>query len=324
MKLIWIAFLSFLIDLMLGDPAGFPHPVVWMGKGISWFEKRIRPLFPDTWQGQLLSGSLLAVLLPAGTFLCSFGAIRLLGRIHPVFANLLQVFWGWQALAVRDLKKESTRVYRVLKKGSIKEARQAVGRIVGRDTERLDEAGVIRAAVETVAENFSDGVIAPMLYLVLGGAPLALTYKAINTMDSMIGYKNERYLYFGKAAAKMDDAANYIPSRLSAFLLIASAFLCRLDGKNAFRIWRRDRRKHASPNSAQTESAMAGALRVRLAGPAWYFGELYEKPWIGDEYRPVEAEDIVLANRMLYTGSILGLIFLCALRGAVLCGILLL
>ncbi|MBO6164156.1 MAG: cobalamin biosynthesis protein, partial [Lachnospiraceae bacterium] len=170
------------------------------------------------------------------------------------------------------------------------------------------------AAVETVAENFSDGVIAPMFYLMIGGAPLALCYKAINTMDSMIGYKNERYLHFGRAAARLDDAANYLPARLSALILILSAALCGQDARRAARIWKRDRRNHASPNSAQTESVMAGALGVQLAGPAWYFGEYYEKPTIGDALRRVEPEDILRANRMLYVGSFLGLLLMGAIR----------
>ena len=193
-----------------------------------------------------------------------------------------------------------------------------MGRIVGRDTQVLDRVGVIKAAIETVAENFSDGVVAPMLYMLLGGAPLALCYKAINTMDSMVGYKNDKYLYFGRAPARLDDAANLIPSRLGALLLIAAAGLTGNDPAGALRIWRRDRRNHASPNSAQTESVMAGALRVQLAGPAWYFGRRYEKPTIGDSTRPVVPEDILRANQMLYWGSGLCLGVLLLLRVAIL------
>ena len=189
---------------------------------------------------------------------------------------------------------------------------------MGRDTQRLDEAGITRAAVETVAENFSDGVLAPLFYLLLGGAPLALCYKAINTMDSMIGYKNERYLYFGRCAAKLDDAANWLPARLSALLLVLASALLGEDAQGAWRIWRRDRRNHASPNSAQTEAAMAGALGIQLAGPAWYFGEKYDKPTIGDVKRPVEPNDILRADRLLYGGGVLGLVLLGLVRWAVL------
>jgi len=305
---------SFLLDLLLGDPAWMPHPVVYMGKVITWYERRLRGRFPETARGAFASGLILALALPLGTLGLSWGLIALLRRVHPALGFCLSVFWGWQALALRDMKKESSNVYRTLETGTLAEARQAVGRIVGRDTDRLEEPGVIRATVETVAESFSVGLIAPLCYLLLGGAPLALCYKAINTMDSMIGYRNERYLYFGRAAARLDDGANYIPARISALLLILAAGLCGLDPKGAMRIWRRDRRNHASPNSAQTESAMAGALGVQLGGPAWYFGELYRKPTIGDSIRPVERADILRANRMLYTGGVLGILLLGAVR----------
>ncbi len=199
------------------------------------------------------------------------------------------------------------RVYERLKQGDLTGARQAVSRIVGRDTEALTAEEVAKAAVETVAENFSDGVAAPLFYMLLGGAPLALAYKAVNTMDSMVGYKNDRYRHFGRAAAKLDDGANFIPSRLAALAWIGGAAIAGQDAGNAWRIWRRDRRNHASPNSAQTESACAGALGVRLGGPARYFGKLYEKPTIGDALRPVEPEDIPRANRTLYAAAVLAL-----------------
>ena len=211
------------------------------------------------------------------------------------------MFWCGQALAAKGLMQESMNVYAELKKGSLPAARKAVSRIVGRDTEALTAEGVTKAAVETVAENASDGVIAPLLY--------------INTMDSMLGYKNEKYLYFGRAAAKLDDVANYIPSRLAALLWIMAAAFTRNDAKGAWRIWRRDRRNHASPNSAQTESACAGALGVQLAGPAYYFGEYYPKPTIGDPLRPIEPEDILRADRMMYVASGFALAFGCAIRG---------
>ena len=206
------------------------------------------------------------------------------------------------------------KVYRALTTSTLEESRKAVARIVGRDTGELDRAGVIRAAVETVAENFSDGVIAPMAFMLLGGAPLALCYKAVNTMDSMVGYKNARYLYFGRAAARLDDIANFLPSRIAALLLIASAALTGENAARAFQIWKRDRRQHESPNSAQCEAAMAGALGVRLCGPASYFGQRKEKPYLGDDLRPVDAGDILRACRMELAGSILGLALFCGLR----------
>ena len=222
---------------------------------------------------------------------------------------------------MRGLAAESENVRRRLTGGTLEEARQAVGRIVGRDTGGLSPQGVTRAAVETVAENFADGVAAPIVYMLLGGAPLALCCKAVNTMDSMVGYKNDRYLHFGRAAAKLDDAVNFLPARLAALLLILSAGLTGMSLPGAWRIWRRDRRCHASPNSAQTESAMAGALGIRLAGPASYFGQIHDKPFIGDTLREAEPQDILRANRMLYTASVLCLTLLCALRILIIKGV---
>ena len=314
MERIAAAALSLLLDALLGDPAWLPHPVVLMGKSIDALEKRLRALYPATDRGELRAGRALAAALPLGTLVLTACAVYLAGLVHPALRFALEVFWGWQALAMRGLVQESENVRRKLAEGTLADARAAVARIVGRDTEKLSEAGVVRAAVETVAENYSDGVAAPLLYFLLGGAPLALCYKAVNTMDSMVGYKNERYLYFGRAAAKLDDAANFIPSRLAALLLIGAAYLCGGDGRSAWRIWRRDRRNHASPNSAQTEAAMAGALGLRLGGPASYFGKLYEKPFIGDPVREPEPEDIRRANRIMVAASVLALLVMAAAR----------
>lgn len=308
---------GFGLDLLFGDPAWLPHPVVLMGRCITALEKRLRRCFPQTPKGELWAGAVLAALLPLGTLAVSGGACLLAARLHPLLGLGLQSFWCGQALAVKGLASESRAVYRQLAAGDLPAARKAVSRIVGRDTQSLSAEGVTKAAVETVAENFSDGVAAPLLYMLLGGAPLALTYKAINTMDSMLGYKNEKYLYFGRAAAKLDDAANFLPSRLAALLWIAASGLTGGSVSGAWRIWRQDRRKHASPNSAQTESACAGALGVQLAGPAYYFGMLYEKPTIGDALRPIEAEDILRANRTMYAASVLALCLGLALRLAV-------
>ena len=314
-EILFSALLGFGLDLLLGDPAWMPHPVVWMGRCISALEKGLRALFPETPRGELAAGALLAGILPLSTLAISAGALWLGGLIHPGVRLALEVLWCWQALALRGLRDESMGVYRALTRGTLAQARTDVGRIVGRDTAALDRAGVTRAAVETVAENFSDGVTAPLFYMLLGGAPLALCYKAVNTMDSMVGYRNHRYLYFGRAAARLDDGANFLPARLSALLLIASAPFAGQNTRGAWRIWRRDRRKHASPNSAQTESAMAGALGVQLAGPAFYFGVRQDKPYLGDPVRPIVPEDIPAANRMLYTASLLGLGLLVLLRG---------
>ena len=314
MMTVWAVLGGFVLDALFGDPAWLPHPVVYMGKAISKLEKFLRPRLPKTPQGELLGGAIVAFCLPVGTFLLTGLVCWGAARLHPLLGLAVQMFWCGQALAARGLVQESTNVYKELQKPDLPGARKAVSRIVGRDTAELTAEGVTKAAVETVAENASDGVIAPLLYMLIGGAPLALTYKAINTMDSMLGYKNEKYLYFGRIPAKLDDAANYLPSRLAALLWVAAAAFTHNDAKGAWKIWRRDRRNHASPNSAQTESACAGALGVQLAGPAYYFGEYYAKPTIGDALRPIEPEDILRANQMMYVASSFALAWGCAFR----------
>ena len=314
MMTVWAVLGGFVLDALFGDPAWLPHPVVYMGKAISKLEKFLRPRLPKTPQGELLGGAIVAFCLPVGTFLLTGLVCWGAARLHPLLGLAVQMFWCGQALAARGLVQESTNVYKELKKPDLPGARKAVSRIVGRDTAELTAEGVTKAAVETVAENASDGVIAPLLYMLIGGAPLALTYKAINTMDSMLGYKNEKYLYFGRVSAKLDDVANYIPSRLAGLLWVAAAAFTHNDAKGAWKIWRRDRRNHASPNSAQTESACAGALGVQLAGPAYYFGQYYPKLTIGDALRPIEPEDILRANRMMYVASSFALAWGCAFR----------
>ncbi len=307
--MIWMAVLcGFLLDCLLGDPEKMPHPVIWMGKAIFHLEKWLRRRFPQTPEGELTGGIILAITLLVSTLLISGGLCGLLWWIHPLLGLALQILWCWQALAMRCLAKESSNVYRCLKTEGLEAGRNAVSRIVGRDTAQLSEQGVIKATVETVAENFSDGVLAPLLYMLIGGAPLALTYKAINTMDSMVGYKNDKYLYFGRAAAKLDDVANYIPSRIAALLWIVVSPLAGGNISNAWKIWRRDRRNHSSPNSAQTESACAGSLGIQLAGPACYFGKRLEKPYIGDAVREIELEDILRSNRIMIVASVVGVV----------------
>ena len=306
---------GFVLDAIFGDPAWLPHPVVYMGKAISVLEKGLRARLPKTPEGELWGGRILAFCLPVGTLALTSLVCIGAAALHPLLGLAVQMFWCGQALAAKGLVQESTNVYRELTKPDLPAARTAVSRIVGRDTQALTAEGVTKAAVETVAENASDGVIAPLLYMLLGGAPLALTYKAINTMDSMVGYKNTQYLYFGRAAAKLDDIANFLPSRIAALLWVVAAALTGNDARSAWRIWRRDRRNHASPNSAQTESACAGALNVQLAGPAYYFGEDYPKPTIGDAVRPIEPEDIRRADRMMYAESLLALALGLLIRG---------
>ncbi len=299
---------GYLLDLLIGDPRWLYHPVCLIGNLITLLEKGIRKIFPKTEKGELFGGFLEVILVCLISLGVPCAVLSMLYRYMPLAGLVLETFWCYQLLATKSLKDESMKVYDRLKNGTIEEARYAVSMIVGRDTSELTEEGVTKAAVETVAENSSDGVIAPMLYMALGGAPLMFLYKGINTMDSMLGYKNDRYLYFGRCAAKLDDLANYIPARISGWLMVAAAFLTGMDGKNAAKIYKRDRRNHASPNSAQTEAAVAGALRVQLAGNAYYFGKLYEKPTIGDKLREVEPEDIRRANRLLYGASVLSVL----------------
>lgn len=309
---------GYVLDLIFGDPRRIYHPIRIIGNLIAVLEKGIRKLFPKTSKGELAGGTVLVVLV---VLICTAVPAALLGLaawIHPVVYWLLASFWCWQILATKSLKTESMKVYAPLKEGDLPAARRAVAMIVGRDTERLTEEGVAKAAVETVAENTSDGIVAPLIFLALGGPALGFFYKAVNTMDSMVGYKNERYLYFGRTAARLDDVLNFLPSRISAWLMILAAAFLGMDGKNAKRIYLRDRRNHASPNSAQTEAVMAGALRVQLAGDAWYFGKLYKKPTIGNPFRAVEPEDIVRANRLMYLTSALALA-VCGILRAVIC-----
>lgn len=297
---------AFVLDFLMGDPAWLPHPVVMMGKLISFLENKLRKSFPKTDRGERIAGTILVLIVCVLCFCVPFLVIWFAYRTYPYIGVALEIFFCGQLLAARSLRSESMKVYEKLKNGTLDEARYAVSMIVGRDTGNLSREGVTRAAVETVAENTSDGVIAPMFYMALGGAPLMFLYKAINTMDSMLGYKNERYLWFGRCAAKLDDAANFVPARFSALLMIAAS-AAGFDPANALRIYKRDRRKHASPNSAQTESVMAGALHVQLAGDASYFGKIYKKPFIGNPDREVEDEDIPRACRLMVFTSIIGL-----------------
>lgn len=300
---------GFVLDALFGDPHFLWHPVQGIGKLIEWMEKLLFSLFHLSSEREKDKGRKRAagVILVVAVLLASMGITILLllaaGKIHPWLKFGLESVICYQMLAMKSLRIESMKVYHAVKNKGLEEARHAVAMIVGRDTQNLTEEGVIRAAVETVAENTSDGVIAPMFYMFLLGPAGGVFYKTVNTMDSMIAYKNDRYCYFGTAAARLDDILNFIPARLAAFLMLAAAFLLRFDVKNAWRIYRRDRHKHASPNSAQTEAVCAGALNVQLAGDACYFGKLVHKPVIGDAGRDIQVQDIKRANDMLYVAS---------------------
>ena len=373
----WIYFCAlpaaagFILDLIFGDPKSIPHPVVIIGRLISFFEKRLlasagrgevscrrkkvkessekdagggrsgapgeenaggtaagggesdektdenaadggrSPERKKIRRRQFVSGCVTAVSVVLLSVMFPAAAVWLFCRISRAAGIVSASLLCWQMYAAKGLRKESMKVWTALRSQDVEGARYAVSMIVGRDTSVLDEKGILKAAVETVAENTSDGVIAPMFYMALAGPAGAYFYKAVNTMDSMIGYRSEKYEYFGKCAAKMDDALNFLPSRISGLLIVAAAaFLPRErktgfrgSGKNALRIFLRDRKKHASPNSAQTESACAGALGIQLAGPAVYFRILHEKPKIGDSLRAPEYDDIRRANRLMYAAS---------------------
>ncbi len=310
--------LGFILDLIVGDPHWLYHPIRLVGHLISGLEKLLRSIFPKTEQGELIAGGFLLVLTAGVTTAVAWGLLLVAGLVHPCLRFALEVIMCYWVLATKSLKTETMKVYDALKEGDLKKARFAVSMVVGRDTEVLDDIGVTKAAVETVAENASDGVIAPLLFLMIGGAPLGFFYKAVNTMDSMVGYKNDKYLYFGRAAAKFDDVLNYIPARLSGMLMCGAAAFCGMDSKNAWRIYWRDRYNHSSPNSAHTEATAAGAMHIQLAGNAYYFGKLYEKPTLGDPDRPVEYEDIPRVNRLLYATAILSLVVFGLVKGIVL------
>ena len=306
--------IGFCIDLLVGDPHALPHPVVGIGKLISLFERLFRRLLPKTVRGENIAGALVwvcTVLISA-----ALPALLLLGaqRVSVWLRLAVESIMCWQILATKSLRDESMKVYDALKTGTLSDAQRAVSMIVGRDTERLDEPGVARAAVETVAENTSDGVIAPLFYLAIGGAPLGFFYKAVNTMDSMLGYVEPPYKNIGLVPARLDDVFNFLPARLSAFLMLAAGALCGLNVQNGWRIFRRDRYHHASPNSAQTESVCAGLFGLRLAGDAWYHGVLHKKQYIGDALREIEPDDIPRACRLMYAAAALSRAVFCAVK----------
>lgn len=322
MKFIILTFpmiFGFIIDCILGDPYWLPHPIRAIGSFITSMEKWIRRIIPHNLRagGVILALTTIffSVSIPLIILFFSYKKNILIGLI-------LESIMCYYMISPKCLKNESMKVYKAIAEKNIEKSRKAVSMIVGRDTENLDKSGIIRATVETVAENTSDGVTAPLMYIAMFGAVGGFFYKAVNTLDSMIGYTNEKYADIGRFSAKTDDFLNFVPSRITAVLMIFSAKILGLDSKNALKIWRRDRRNHASPNSAQTEAVCAGALGIRLAGDAYYFGKLHKKPFIGDNTRNIENEDIVRVNKLMYTTSfitlILGVIFRAVVWGGVL------
>ena len=308
MKILCVCLIGMILDWIFGDPVWLYHPVRIIGKWIAFLEKILRKAAGDQDGNEkklLIAGGILWILVILASAAVPMGILYLAEKLSPCVAFELECFWCYQLLAARSLGKESKKVYKKLIQDDLPGARTAVSMIVGRDTENLTAEGVTKATVETVAENTNDGVIAPLFYMLIGGPILGFVYKAVNTMDSMLGYKNEKYLYFGRVAAKMDDVAGFIPARISALLMILASCLLGMDGKNALRIWKRDRRKHASPNAAQTEAVCAGALQVQLAGDAWYFGKKHEKETIGDPIRDIEPKDILRSEKLMIGTEVL-------------------
>ncbi len=317
-RMVFVIEIGFILDLLLGDPINWPHLVKAIGWLISGLEKRLRAFFPKDEKGERKAGRWLVILVIVITAAATMAVLLIMGSISPILFWVAEIVICWQVLAVRSLYSSGKRVYFCLNHEDLAGARISLAEIVGRDTDRLDEKKVIKATVESVAENTSDGVIAPLFYLFLLGPAGGLIYKAVNTMDSMVGYHNETYENFGRAAARLDDMVNYIPSRLSAIFMIAAAFILPgCDGVNAFRVWRRDRRSQKSPNSAQTESACAGALHLELGGDAWYFGKPVIKLTIGFPDREPEPADIGRAGNLMLLTSILALLAFTAVAALV-------
>ena len=308
---------GFILDCFFGDPYRLSHPIRLIGRLISWLEKIVRKRFKNLRFGGIILAMIVLVLstsIPLAILLLSY-------KLNVIFGIIVESVFCYYLVAARCLRDESMKVYSAISENHVEKARAAVSMIVGRDTEVLDESGIIRAAVETVAENTSDGVTAPIMYMAIGGGVLGFFYKAANTMDSMIGYKSEKYADLGRFAARLDDVLNYLPSRLTAVVMIFSAYILGFNGRNAHKIWKRDRRKHESPNSAQAESVCAGALDIRLAGDAYYFGVLHKKEYIGDNNRPIENEDIRRANRLMYCTSVIVLLIFTTLRAVIFGGL---
>ena len=295
---------AYVADLLFGDPPGYPHPVKWIGRTISFLEKKLLQR-AHTPRMQRLSGVILAATIVSGAGISTWAIIRMAGWVHPVFSSVISIFFAYTTLATRNLYDEPRKVIRALEQEDLALARKQIGFLVGRETNHLDEKEICRALIETVSENTSDGIVAPLFYLVIGGPPLAMAYKALNTLDSMVGYRNDRYRYLGWASARGDDLANLIPSRLTALLFVLSSFTLRKNWRGAWRAARRDGRKHPSPNSGYPEAAMAGALGVQLGGKNFYFGRVEEKPLIGEPERPIdrnvakESLNLMLVNSLI-------------------------
>ncbi|MCU0573670.1 MAG: adenosylcobinamide-phosphate synthase CbiB [Syntrophobacteraceae bacterium] len=306
----WHLTAAYFLDLLLGDPSGWPHPVRWIGRWIEWCES----LFHDEDGSpgyQRIAGLIFWLMVVGGVACTTLACVKLVWLLHPVAGAVLSIWISYAVLATRSLHAESRAVVRALAAGDLPAARKRLSWIVSRDTSQLGEREILRAVIETVAENISDGIVAPLLFLALGGPVGAMTYKAVNTMDSMVGYLNDRYRYFGWFAARADDVVNFVPSRLTALLMAAAAAALGLDWRNAWKVARKDARRMKSPNAGYPEAAAAGALHIQLGGSSTYFGQVVMKPTLGEDVNPLSPEVYSSMIRLMYATSFLA--FLMAL-----------
>jgi len=309
----WHLIVAYVLDLTLGDPTWAPHPIRWIGELIGAVEKRFYPQ-ADHPGIHFVAGAVFWLAVMVAVTGATWLLLVVAAAIHPIVSSVLGIWLAYTILATRDLHTESVKVVTALRRHDLPGARAALSRLVSRETGEMSEEDILRALLETVAENLSDGVVAPLFYLALGGPVLGMAYKAVSTMDSMVGYRNQRYRTFGTFAARADDVANWVPARLTGWLLVAAAGCWRLDWRNARHIMARDGRKHKSPNAGIPEAAAAGALEVQLGGPSTYFGEVVVKPTLGDSNRPLSHQSYSRLIRMLYTVSFLALLLACCWR----------
>lgn len=299
---------GFVLDILFGDPLWLPHPICLIGNLIGFLEKKLRKIAGEDSSNLLFAGLFLVIITLAFSFAVPYYILALAKTVSPWLAFAIEVLMFYQIFAIKSLKDESEKVYDKLVHSTIEQARIQLSWIVGRDTAELSKEEVAKGTIETIAENTADGVIAPMFFMFIGGAPLAFLYKGINTMDSMVGYKNDKFLYFGRCAAKLDDVANFIPARISAILMIMATVALKYNYKNALKVFLRDRYKHLSPNSAQTESVVAGALGITLGGGHYYFGKFVQKEIMGDKINEVSFDDIKKTNKIMYVSASIGLL----------------
>ena len=290
------------LDLVLGDPHGWPHPVRWMGRAIEWFE----PVCRGRWRNELIAGSFFATGLMAFTWVVSLCFVKTAFGLHPLLGSFAEIVMIYYCLSIRSLKDAAMEIFEILKAGKVDAARTKLSLIVGRDVEGYEAGDIARATVETVSENFVDGILSPLFFATIGGAPLCMAYKMVNTLDSMVGYKNDRYLRFGRSAARLDDAANFIPARLSVIAICAAAgCLSSRCGRRCFKTARSEGRRHSSPNAGYPEAAFAGALGLRLGGPNYYHGRLVEKPFIGSRFGSAVSHHIIEACHLMMVAALL-------------------